>query len=158
MGNKGTSAFTLIEVVLAVGIFSFAIVGILGLFPLAMSSAQQSQMTTVATQIARTITSDLNAAEYSKASIDGCSLTMDLRQANVLTAATDANGEIVRQIPASEFQDGSRDPGHACLVEIRTIPEAARRFCKVIVSIEYPAAARKEARSRHQFITGIGEF
>jgi uncharacterized protein (TIGR02598 family) len=52
-------AFSLVEIVLALAIISFAIVGIMGLFPVAMKSAQESQMETRAALIARQIFSDL---------------------------------------------------------------------------------------------------
>lgn len=52
-------AFSLVEIVLALGIISFAIVGIMGLFPAAMKSAQESQRETRAALIARQIFSDL---------------------------------------------------------------------------------------------------
>ena len=45
--------FSLIEVVLALGIISFAIVGIIGLMPVAMKSAGDSMRETDATFIAR---------------------------------------------------------------------------------------------------------
>ena len=52
-------AFSLIEIVLALGIISFALVGIMGLFPVAMKSAQESQRETRAALIARQVFSDL---------------------------------------------------------------------------------------------------
>jgi type II secretory pathway pseudopilin PulG len=53
------AAFSLIEIVLALGIISFALVGIMGLFPVAMKSAQESQRETRSAHIAQQIFSDL---------------------------------------------------------------------------------------------------
>ena len=57
-----TAAFSLIEIVLAVGIVSFALVGILGLFPVALDSAAASQDATQASFIAEEIFSGLKAS------------------------------------------------------------------------------------------------
>lgn len=51
----------MIEVVLALGVVSFALVAIMGLFPMALKSAQESQRQTRATQIAQQIFTDLRA-------------------------------------------------------------------------------------------------
>jgi uncharacterized protein (TIGR02598 family) len=56
-----TEAFSLIEVVLALGVVSFAIVGIMGLFPVAMRAGLESQRETRATHIARQIYADIKA-------------------------------------------------------------------------------------------------
>ncbi len=53
--------FSLVEIVMALGIVSFAIVGIMGLFPVAMKSALESQRETRAAQIAQQIFSDLRS-------------------------------------------------------------------------------------------------
>ena len=47
--TSAAQAFSLIEIVLALGVISFAIVGIMGLFPVAMRAAQESQSETRAT-------------------------------------------------------------------------------------------------------------
>lgn len=54
--------FSLVEVVLALGVIAFAIVGIMGLFPVAMRAAQESQRETRATLIARQILTDLESS------------------------------------------------------------------------------------------------
>jgi len=55
-------AFSLIEIVLAIGVISFALVGILGLFPVAIDAATNSQRETQAALVAKTIFSDLKSA------------------------------------------------------------------------------------------------
>lgn len=56
---RASFAFSLIEVVLAVGVISFALVGIIGLFPVAMQSALDSQRETQVALIARSLFSEL---------------------------------------------------------------------------------------------------
>jgi uncharacterized protein (TIGR02598 family) len=58
-----SSAFSLIELVLAIGIVSFALVGLMGLFPTAINLAQDSQRETQAALIAKRIFSNLSAEE-----------------------------------------------------------------------------------------------
>jgi uncharacterized protein (TIGR02598 family) len=62
-------AFSLIEVALAVGVISFALVGIIGLFPVAMQSALDSQHETQVALIARSLFSELQRVDGDKAYI-----------------------------------------------------------------------------------------
>lgn len=59
--SLSSRAFTLIEIVLAVGIISFSLVGILGLFPVAMNAARESREETQAAFVARTLFAGLLA-------------------------------------------------------------------------------------------------
>jgi uncharacterized protein (TIGR02598 family) len=61
--------FSLIEVVLALGVVAFAIVGIMGLFPVALRTAQESQRETRATFIARQLWAELQASPSTNARI-----------------------------------------------------------------------------------------
>src|SRR5437588_10791841 len=54
-------AFSLVEVVLALGVISFAIVAILGIFPIGLSTGHSAQDETRAPQIAQMILSSLTA-------------------------------------------------------------------------------------------------
>jgi len=53
--TKSTSGFTLVEVTLALGIFAFALVAMIGLLPVAMKSTRESIDIAAATQIANQI-------------------------------------------------------------------------------------------------------
>jgi uncharacterized protein (TIGR02598 family) len=66
---KTSLAFSLIEVVLAVGVISFALVGIIGLFPVAMQSALDSQRETQVAFIARSLFSELQRVNGDEAYI-----------------------------------------------------------------------------------------
>lgn len=63
--SSDKSGFSLIEIILAIGIISFALVGILGLFPVAVNAATNSQRETQAALIARTIFDQLEARSES---------------------------------------------------------------------------------------------
>jgi prepilin-type N-terminal cleavage/methylation domain-containing protein len=59
------AAFSLIEIMLAVAIIAFALTGILGLFPVAVGAASESQHETQAAIIARSIFEQLQASPES---------------------------------------------------------------------------------------------
>jgi len=58
------AAFSLVEVVIAIGIVSFAFVGILGLLPAGMHQFRGAINTTVCTQIAQQIISDAQQTDF----------------------------------------------------------------------------------------------
>jgi type II secretory pathway pseudopilin PulG len=63
------NAFSLVEVVLALGVISFAIVAILGVFPLGLSTGHSAQDETHAPQIAQTIFATLASQTFNAVSI-----------------------------------------------------------------------------------------
>jgi type II secretory pathway pseudopilin PulG len=62
-------AFSLVEVVLALGVISFAIVAILGVFPLGLSTSRSAQDESRAPQIAQTILASLASQNFSAISL-----------------------------------------------------------------------------------------
>lgn len=95
--------FSLIEVVLALGIISFALVGIMGLFPIALKSSQESQRETRATIIAQQIVNDLrslpgpNTIIVTNTNVSGASAAqpVNLGVNNNISLSFDANGEVL---------------------------------------------------------------
>ncbi len=71
-----TKAFSLIEVVIALGIFSFCIVGIFGLLPVAMSSVQSVYNESNANNIAESIAGFWEVAPSGENSTAGGNFTM----------------------------------------------------------------------------------
>jgi uncharacterized protein (TIGR02598 family) len=61
----GQRAFSLIEVVLAVGVVAFAFVAIMGLIPAGMGQFRQAIDTSVCAQIAQRVINDVQQADYS---------------------------------------------------------------------------------------------
>lgn len=59
-------AFSLVEVVLALGIVSFASMAILGLIPVGLTNFRQSMNTTVQAQIAQKLINDAQLTSYDK--------------------------------------------------------------------------------------------
>lgn len=59
------SGFTLIEVVIAIGIFSFAITSLIGLIPIALKSSRDSLDLANATQLATTLQNEVARSDFS---------------------------------------------------------------------------------------------
>lgn len=62
--KRRAQAFSLVEVVLAIGVVSFAFVAILGLLPAGMTQFRQAVDTTVCAQIAQRVIGDAQQADY----------------------------------------------------------------------------------------------
>jgi uncharacterized protein (TIGR02598 family) len=61
---KNRNAFSLVEVVIALGIVSFAIITLLALIPTGMSGFQQAQTSSVETQIVQQLNTELQNTPY----------------------------------------------------------------------------------------------
>jgi uncharacterized protein (TIGR02598 family) len=60
------SAFSLIEVTIAIGIVSFALVTLLGVVPIGLMASQEAQQQTARSQIIKQISSDLGMMPFAK--------------------------------------------------------------------------------------------
>ncbi|MFA7233003.1 MAG: hypothetical protein WC076_02720 [Terrimicrobiaceae bacterium] len=98
--NARQSAFSLVEIVLALGIFAFCIVVIIGLLGTVMNSSKESWMETRAAHIARQITDDLtpdpaNTNSTTQATADmGLLMTPSVVQVPLFPANTYTNSAI----------------------------------------------------------------
>lgn len=154
------SGFSLIEIVLALGIIAFALVGIMGLFPVAMKSAQESQRETRATLIAQQIFSDLrmltgtNRALVRGPSSDSNALIPNFSlasQGNSATIAFDNNGTALLD-NVTDFSNSYAGAAFLAQVTVETntgVPNLSR----VQTTVEAPAAASSTNRSRYTFVT-----
>ena len=145
-------AFSLIEIVLALGIISFALVGIMGLFPVAMKSALESQRETRAAQIAQQIFSDLRT-------LPGTNRLVAITT-NILNPQTTISLTTSNSITVSYAQDGrplglgTNNPEGIFLAEILVTPNIpVSGLSRVQTTIETPAKAATHARSRYTFVT-----
>lgn len=158
-GNgRGTQGFTLMEVVVTLGIFALC-VGMLGLFPQLMNVSAESALETRAAHIAQAVVQDLvpaldtlppvspqstdpdghppSTVPYgkiiSKLTREGGELTtVDLRSPGVFTGYYDLEGR-----PVSET-----DPNARLIMELEITPETDRvGFCQVEVRVRSMSAA-----------------
>lgn len=77
-GSHRNAGFSLIEVVMALGIVSFAIVAILGIFPIALSSNRSGMNEARAAQIVRAITGTIDAQSATFSTINCYGATLNL--------------------------------------------------------------------------------
>jgi uncharacterized protein (TIGR02598 family) len=135
--------FSLIEIVLALGIISFALVGILGLFPVAVNAAADSQHETQAALIARSIFDQIEATPNTpKRSIKPSEKYNDGVSSIVIDLSTD------NSVPAMGFDaEGTPlpkadDPKTVYKVEIAIKPLTAPDYglSQVAVTVHFHSA------------------
>lgn len=154
------SAFSLIEVTLAIGVIAFALVGIMALFPAATKAAQESQRETRATFIAAQIFSDLTTFSPTNA-ILGVSpelaqtptvLRLDLSTNSTNAISYDEEGRFFATTSADSFETANSDAAFFTRVTIQTnnLPPGLSR---VEVLVTAPASAPLTNRSRYPFVS-----
>jgi type II secretory pathway pseudopilin PulG len=149
----------LIEVVLALGVIAFALVGIMGLFPVAMKSAQESQRETRATLIAQQIFSDLRVASGTNRFVtSGPSVSntngLSLASAGNLYLAYNTNGVPLAAIAASDFTNSYGDVSTSFVANVTVDPNTGTsNLSRIQATIEAPAAAPSANRTKYTFVT-----
>lgn len=144
--------FSLIEIVVALGVISFALVGIMGLFPAAMKSALESQRETRATLIAQQIYSDLRSGTGTNAPLT-INSTGGSRVWTNLNLSTPSTTQIYYSDSGNPVGT-SETPSSLFLVTISVAPDTpAGNLSRVQSDIETPVAAPANARSRYTFVT-----
>ena len=98
---RGETGFSLIEVVLAIGIVSFAFVTLLGLLPVGLTAFRQSIDTTVGSQIVQRVVNEAQQADYTSLINSGTTQRYFDDQANEVTAANANNSIYTVQVSVS---------------------------------------------------------
>lgn len=90
--QSSARAFSLVEVVIALGLVGFALIAVLAFFPVGLSSSRSSAGETRAAQLARAIfgTIDSQCATFSSISCYGLS-TLDLTSLNTMSETTSSH-------------------------------------------------------------------
>lgn len=163
---RGTSAFSLVEAALSLAILSFAIIAIMGLFPVALQTARESNRETRATLIARRIVDELESLPGTNtAVVRGPSVSnpgwrlagMDLSASSVHVLAYDEQGEgLTNELAPAEFQNPISAPNAYFATELRVTPDfPIAGISRVQATVEAPANAPSSRRSRFVFVTLI---
>lgn len=157
------SGFTLVEISLAVGIFAFAIVAIMALFPVGLRSANDSRAETIVTQIARTVMSDLRTGTFKTARVATSAtptfITTDLSApapAKIYLLYT-ATGKPKSISSVAKYNSGDSSGDFIVTVSSQTVATTAPVLAQVTVSVESPAAAPVASRSKYPVITLMGD-
>jgi len=144
------SAFSLIEIVLALGIISFALVGIMGLFPVALRSAQESQRETRAALIAQQIYSDLASMSGTNRFITTGTNANDRTSIILTTLATNT----VYYSDSGSPLGTSANPDASFLANVAVTPNSpVAGLSHIQTTIETPSVAASTNRSKYTFVT-----
>jgi uncharacterized protein (TIGR02598 family) len=153
--------FSLVEIVLALGIISFVLVAIFGLFPVGYGNAMESRRETRAAYLAEQIINDLRSTPFNNASIlyvgsDGvldALLPLDLSVNGVRALACNGQNAVVREIGETAYADGVSGDDVEFLARVRVNATGFDDLSEVSVEVSAPATAPLSGRSRHSFAT-----
>lgn len=157
---KKSQGFSLVEVVLSLGIISFAIVAILGLFPVAMNSAKDSRQDTHSAFVVQSVLGQIKSLSASNATIQNGTNFSDTQSINLVTPASyyviyDEYGLPVARGSAAIYTSGGGPASGVYQAEIAVVPEAAPNvgLSKVTINIGYPSTAPAVRRKTGTFVT-----
>jgi len=155
--QKHPPAFSLVEVVIALGIISFAIIAIVGMLPVALKSSQDSMRETDATLIAQRIFSELKIG-----SIGNRSVTTDpdgISTHNINLAANSTNYLAFTQDGTVQTHTNSANPTPSydfyAQISIST-NTGLTNLAHVQIDITHPPSAPPTARATNSFVTLLG--
>lgn len=149
--NRVRKAFSLVEIVLALGIISFALVGIMGLFPVAMKSAQESQRETRAAQIAQQVFNDLRGTPATNALL---AMDTDLTAAQLRLNFSNSSSNVIFYSQEGRVL-GTNATGDAIYrVEVVVAPnDPMNGLSRVQTRLSIPANAPSASQSHYSFVT-----
>ena len=156
------TGFSLVEVVIALGIVSFAVLAIVGMMPMALKSAQESMRETDATLIAQRIFAELKTGRGANRTVTKDTNNSPNSFTNIsLTAHNSTNNLAFTQdgMPQA-FLSSTNSPQDAfydfyAQISVLTNTGIAN-LSRVQIDIAAPAAAPAAARTTNSFTTLIG--
>ena len=149
---------SLIEVVIALGIISFAVVGIVGMMPVALKSAQESMRETDATLIAQRIFSELKTGNGANRTVTK-DTTNSIQTIN-LSSDSRNNLAFTQDGAPQAFFTSTNSPANAdydfyAQISVFTNTGVAN-LSRVQIDITAPAAASPSGRTTNSFVTLLG--
>lgn len=155
--------FSLVEIVLALGIISFVLVAIFGLFPVGYGNALESRRETRAAYLAEQIIDDLRSSPFDSASIlylesDGALAALsplDLSVSGVRALACDGRNAVVREISEVAYANGGAGDDAEFLALVRVTATGFDDLSEISIEVSAPSTAPLSGRSRHSFVTLI---
>jgi type II secretory pathway pseudopilin PulG len=162
------TGFSLVESALSLAILSFAIIAIMGLFPVALQTARESNRETRATLIARRIVDELQSLPATNTGlVRGASLTnsdariagLDLSEPSSNLLLYDEQGEgLPNQLAPESFPNPINEPGAYFTAEVRVTPNHPRPgISRVQTTVEAPSSAPSSRRSSFVFVIFISQ-
>ena len=152
------TAFSLVEVVIALGIVSFAVLAIVGMMPMALKSAQESMRETDATLIAQRIFAELKTGSGGNRTL---AISSNGTTRSLALSANSTNNLAFTQdgIPQAFFlsTNSPQDASYDFYAQISVLTNTGvANLSRVQIDIAAPAAAPAAARTTNSFTTLIG--
>lgn len=162
------TGFSLVEAALSLAIVSFAIIAIMGLFPVALQTARESNRETRATLIARRIVDELQSLPATNTSLvrgaslnnlDGRITNLDLSTRSAYILLYDEQGQgLTNQVTPESFTNSIDDPSAYFAAEVRVTPNFPRPgISRVQATVEAPSGAPSSRRSSFIFVTFMNQ-
>jgi uncharacterized protein (TIGR02598 family) len=162
------SGFSLVEAALSLAILSFAIVATIGLLPVALQTARESNAETRATLIARRILDEMQSLPATNISlVRAASVTnassrisgLDLSSPSISVLLYDEQGEgMTNQVVPEAFQNAITEAGAYFAAEVRVTPNfPLSGISRVQAAVEAPARAPSPRRSSFLFVTYMSQ-
>ncbi len=156
--SRSVKAFSLIEVLLAIGIVSFAVVAIVGMLPIALNTAKDSMLETDAAIIAQRVFAELQASTGTNRPVS-ISAHGDTKAIDMSSDGTNylAFGDTceVQSSPSSEAPITDMAVQFLGIVSVAT-NTGISNLSRVEVSITSPASAPASSRKTNAFVTLMG--
>ena len=158
MAQRPPTGFSLVEVVLALGIVSFAVLAIVGMMPMALKSAQDSMRETDATLIAQRIFSELRTGSGANRTVTKDPIN-SIQTIN-LSADSTNNLAFTQDGMPQAFFTSTNSPANGIYdfyAQISVFTNTGvTNLSRVQINITAPAAAPPTARTTNSFTTLIG--
>jgi len=156
--SRKEPGFSLIEVVMALGVVAFAIVAIMGLLPTAVTSANDSKRESRAAFIAQGVFANLQASPFATAKTVEGGPVIDMATASTSYLAFDTDGQPLGAIRPSDFITGLSTPSTIDFVaRLSATPVSGTDgLTHVDLRLESPAPAAEGRRRGYTFVSLIG--
>lgn len=154
--QKHLPAFSLVEVVVALGIISFAITAIIGMLPVALKSSQDSMRETDATLIAQRIFSEIKTGNGENRTMTisptgtTCILALSANSTNYLAFTQDGTVQTRTNTP-------DPNPSYDFYAQISISTNTGiTNLSRIQIDITHPPSAPPTARATNSFVTLLG--
>lgn len=166
--SVGKSGFSLIEVVLAIGVFAIAVVAILGLMPGLIGQSRESWQETRAAHIARQIVEDLRTGEVNGLLVISSDLSRSIGEpgGDLGAGSGEGNAGASISVPLNEsgtyssnydsdgFPLDSEDSGAIFRAKVQVTPHPERLGLSD-VEIQISTSAQDNSLTKFRFVTRI---
>jgi len=155
--QKDSPAFSLVEVVIALGIISFAVIAIVGMLPVALKSSQDSMRETDATLIAQRIFSELKTGSGGNRSVTTAPDGISTHNINLATNSTNYLAFTQDGTVQAYTNSANPPPSYDFYAQISISTNTGlTNLARVQIDITHPPSAPPTARTTNSFVTLLG--